>query len=149
MRALYDHVVARHGVSYWNTNIEPLVDEYFCDDEAKRVRFNTLVMAYTADRFMGELKDALVHKTMWDNTLFVSCGFNPYRLTHILTDLHCLCVYRLSLETMEAGHRLVNKLQTGPLEVARTTTWRQACESTRCFLEVTFQPLCVAWCPTG
>ena len=76
MRALYDHVVARHGVSYWNTNIETIVDEYFCDDEAKRVRFNTLVMAYTADRFMGELKNALVRKNMWDNTLFIVTGDN-------------------------------------------------------------------------
>lgn len=95
MRALYDLVVERYGVSYWNTNIETIVDDYFCNDEAKRVRFNTMVMAYTADRLMGELKDALVRKNMWDNTLFVSCDFNPYRLIHILTDLHCLCVYRL------------------------------------------------------
>ena len=124
IRALYE--IVKDGVDDWDENIEQdIVNEYFCDDEAKRVRFNTLVMAYTADRLIGELKDALVHKNMWENTLFVSRDFNlvpTYLHTDLHTDLHRMCVCRSSPEIMGAGRRLVSRSPTGLCEAARTPT---------------------------
>lgn len=68
LKALYDRV----GASYWDAAIQDLVTEYFCDDDAKRDRFNTLVYAYSVDKLLGMIQDTLVQKGMWDNTLLVS-----------------------------------------------------------------------------